>query len=556
MGSASCSANGPVDYERQEDTGEFLIFVLNALVQHGSIGAYPDGTHINTLISCTFEKENLTDMICGETERGVVKEGTGCGARGHIQQSAVLDAAPEILMFQFQRAFADENYKLQRRGTRIEYDLTLDLSQFQKPRYRSSTALRYRLTTVIMHSGDGTEGHYVAYNVQPDGTVTCANDDKIAEGTINHLLGRDVPGRRMFKQAWLPFLLTYVRCHPSPKTGAPKAAVALTETEKAFIYEGLMNLSEQPSFWGQVCDMVVSIPEAPSFTEQTLSFDVIDRLPRITQQRLYNLVQRTHEHIENERIAKEESLKKDRAIVIGTLPKLATRNSFYKAVAHILNSEIDIKLDIDSNDPSLEGLVYDAIPELIIPQLLELIAAEEAVITVEESRKAEEEQRKADNAELKAALLAGTSNDEAIGIIVSGTDVIVDEHEGLQSVDFDALKPSIIQQLKELNEAAKARTQQEKAAAAHEARINTMINNIDELCSTNLGIKKNGIHPNIQPSLRETVRQRLGLPKSRAGELFERVGFNFTGIDVIAVASENQLDALEKTLQNYRKIYL
>jgi len=38
MGSASGSINGPVDHERQEDTGEFLIFVLNALAQHGSTG--------------------------------------------------------------------------------------------------------------------------------------------------------------------------------------------------------------------------------------------------------------------------------------------------------------------------------------------------------------------------------------------------------------------------------------------------------------------------------------------------------------------------------------
>jgi len=338
--------------------------------------------------------------------------------------------------------------------------------------------------------------------------------------------------------------------------GAPRPAITLNKTEKALIYEGMINLSVQPGFRGQVQDIVGSIPEAPRFTEQTISFDDIDRLPSIVQQRLYNLIRRTHEHLENERIAKEESLKKDRAIIRSILPKLANRHSFYRAVAHILDYGADIRLDIDSNDPSLEGLVYDAIPELIIPQLLELIVAEEAIITIEENRKVEEEQRKADNAELMAALAAGTLNDEAIGIIVSETDVVVDEDEGLQNVDFDALEPSMIQQLKELIVATKVRIQQEKAAAAHKARIDTMINSINELCSTKLGNKKNGIHPNVQPSLRETVRQRLGLPKSRAGELFERAGFTFTGIDVIAVASEDRLDALEKTLRNYMKIYL
>jgi len=83
-----------------------------------------------------------------------------------------------------------------------------------------------------------------------------------------------------------------------------------------------------------------------------------------------------------------------------------------------------------------------------------------------------------------------------------------------------------------------------------------MINGIDKLCSTKRGAKKTQVHPPIQEMIRDTIRQRIGLPKSGQSELFERVTFKFIGTDIIKTASEGQLNALEETLRNYTNMYL
>jgi len=442
----------------RSDSATIQLLSLND--QNGKF--WPDGTHVSSLIAGTFGEEDLTDMICGDTENGVVIEGTGCGVRDRTVRSTVLDAAPEILMLQFQRAIMDWNKGTTKRcETRIEYDLSLDLSRFQKPRYRGSNALRYRLTTVIMHSGDAKGGHYVAYNVQPDGTVKCANDNRITRGTINNLLGRNVPVSRMFGRPWLPFLLTYVRILPNHRTGAPRPAVALNTTEKALTVKGITNLSERPGFGEQIHHITKSDPELLRFTGQDVSYDAVNNLPSIVQQKLYNLVQKTQNRPKKENMAKESQLRSWRAVVKGVLPKLASRQSFHRAVAHVLNSHMSIKLDIDNGNSSLEGLDYDILPESVVSQLYDLVEAEIGLILIEGKQMAEEEQRrKATNAKLKAQLLDEAFNDRAIGIIVGETDVVIDQDDGLKGVDFDALDPSIIERLNGLIEAERIQNQQ------------------------------------------------------------------------------------------------
>lgn len=156
-----------------------------------AILSLPVPQHETTLRSCldTYHKEPETTIRCDK-----------CSTNLPRTRALRIAYAPEVLPIQLARFVKTNPHKPAKKNVSyVDYPESLDLSRWSVD---TSKPLRYRLDSVVAHSGNLKAGHYIAFVRGPDG-VMVASDSDISKSSIASMRK---PGGH-----FTPYILTYVR---------------------------------------------------------------------------------------------------------------------------------------------------------------------------------------------------------------------------------------------------------------------------------------------------------------------------------------------------------
>jgi len=273
------------------------------------------GTSLTTLTERYFAPTELQNVRCGDVdclrdaegnpimdERGnaIYKDSDGnyflpdyqtrCMSETDRTRLFSLESSPEVLVIQLGR-FAFDPLTLRDRKLRmkVEYEAWIDLSKFQRPKYRGANSLRYRLASVVAHSGTTLRaGHWIAFCTGPTGIVRINDRAVASQRPLKDLLGDSTRGYKDFP----PSVLVYVRDRPAPRTGPPRVAVPLTPRQKQQLTNALSNANEAIN--DLVSEILMAdIPQFRMLHERNETVEVgysLEELPQNTLRKLYNLM--------------------------------------------------------------------------------------------------------------------------------------------------------------------------------------------------------------------------------------------------------------------------
>ncbi len=137
-----------------------------------------------------------------------------CHVKSVMPRVVTIEAAPEVLILQFKRfqhkkivhkRLGFRGYELTKLNSDVHFDMWLDLSKYQtNPAHREAGSLRYKLSSVVYHSGNGEGGHYMARVTSPMG-VQLVNDLTVTKETLASLV-------QPHHGTLTPYVLVYTKC--------------------------------------------------------------------------------------------------------------------------------------------------------------------------------------------------------------------------------------------------------------------------------------------------------------------------------------------------------
>jgi len=98
---------------------------------------------------------------------------------------------------------ATRNFKTSKISKHVPIPATLDLSAHAADAARRKPGTwKYRLSSVVAHSGTLRFGHYVSYAMGPDGSVAKFDDDSVSVSTLQGMMRPE--------GSFTPYILTYL----------------------------------------------------------------------------------------------------------------------------------------------------------------------------------------------------------------------------------------------------------------------------------------------------------------------------------------------------------
>ncbi|KZF20703.1 cysteine proteinase [Xylona heveae TC161] len=140
-----------------------------------------------------FFKEVLPEVRCSK-----------CNDRSDKERELTISLAPEVLILPVKRFAMNDFGRLRKVQTAVDICEWLDLSKYASElEQRVPDTLRYRLISVVQHSGSLHGGHYISVAKGPHEMWRTLNDEMVSKATISDAIN---PGK-----GWTPYILTYVR---------------------------------------------------------------------------------------------------------------------------------------------------------------------------------------------------------------------------------------------------------------------------------------------------------------------------------------------------------